>query len=122
MALKNYTADEPIIRGSKWPPADDVVTVTVTKGSGWPGGSDSWTWELAFATRGGTSVLDATSASAGISGNDMVLTFSLTVAQTALLVGGKPATYKVELKSTNGAVVSYYDDLAGEARVRDPFT
>ncbi len=122
MAMKNYTAAEPIIRGSRWPPGEDVLTMVITKSTNWPADADTWTWTLAFAERGDDSA-DAELEAASVSVSDAVLTltFSMTGAQSAALPGSGKVILRVELVSVDGAVTSYYYDMTGEATVYDPF-
>ena len=123
MALQDYTEDGDIIRGSRWPPAEDVLTVEITNTGGWPAGADGWIWSLALSrtARGGTPDVELTADSADVAGNVLTLTFHATSAETAALPAGKGRFY-VEVKSDDGddpAVVSYYDCVAGTANVRD---
>jgi hypothetical protein len=118
---QDYTANADIVRGSRWPPADDNITIQITKSSGWPASADSWTWTMVLSrtTRGGTADLEIEADSASVDGNVLTLTFHATSAETAALPAGK-GRYYVEVKSDDGADgVSYYDCVAGTANVRD---
>jgi len=120
--MENYTGNGSIVRGSRWPPADDSLTVTLTKSSGWPDGADSWTWSLLLSRTwaGGDADLTLTADSVTIDGDELTATFHATPAETAALPGAGRTTYRVDLKSDDGAGdVSYYDVVQGEADVRD---
>ncbi len=125
MAKKNYTSAEPVVRGSRWPPGEDVLTLVITKSTNWPADADTWTWKLLFAEQGAaagaTPEVELTAASASVSSAVITLTFFMTVAQSAVLTGEGKAVKRVELVSEDGAVVSYYYDMTGLATVYDPF-
>ncbi len=117
----NYTAMGAIVRGSRWPPANDNLTVRVTKSSGWPAGSNSWIWELLLSRSlsGGISDLTLTGSNKSITDNILSMDFYATPAQTAALEGSPDMIFRVELKSNNSGEISYYASLQGSARVRD---
>ena len=122
--MQQYTQDAwgEIVRGSRWPPANDPFTIEITNTNGWPVGADSWTWEvlLSRAVAGSTPDLTLT-ASAGLDGNVLTLTFNATPAETAALPGGGRTKFYVDVRSTDGSgVVSYYDVVQGYAWARDP--
>ncbi len=111
-----------VIRGSRWPVADDTFTVRITNSSGWPQDADQWTWEvlLSRATAGADADLTLTAA-ASLDGNTMILTFHATPLQTDSLPGTGRRRFYVDVRSTDGAeTVSYYDCVQGFAWVRDP--
>jgi len=119
--MQDYTPDSSIVRGSRWPPAGDVLTVEITNTGGWAAGADGWTWSLCLSRtrRGGTPDLEIEADSAALNGTVMTLTFTATSAETAALPAGK-GRFNVEIKSDDGAgAVSYYDCVAGTASVRD---
>ena len=123
MALQDYTDDGDIIRGSRWPPAEDVVTVSITNTGGWPAGAAAWDWSLLLSRtwRGGTVDLELDAQDVDIVGNVLSATFFATSAKTAALPAGK-GRYAVEIKSDDGgdpASVSFYDCVAGTANVRN---
>lgn len=116
--MVDYTDTDEIIRGSIWPPAGDVMTLELTKSTGWAG-AGAWTWTLMISRHmdGGTADLELVATGASIAGDVLTLLFTATSAQTAALplVG----VYSVGLKSDNGAIMSYYDAAQGIASVRD---
>ncbi len=122
-STRNFTPDGDIVRGGRWPPADDSISVTVTKSSGWPVGAGAWTWKLRLSRQraGGAADLELTSDGAEIDGSDIVLTFHATSAQTAALPGAGRTKLAVQLYSDDGAgVVSQYPPGAAYAYVSDP--
>jgi hypothetical protein len=127
--MQDYTAGPgEIIRGSRWPAADESLLVILTKVNGWPAGSDDWTWELllSHSARGGDPDLAVEAETATVSGEGdtvMTLEFSLTAAETASLPGEGRQEFHVDVRSTDDGeapVVCYYDCVQGTAWVRDP--
>lgn len=126
--MKKYTEEEPIIRGSRWPPGEDDVTLTVTHPSGWPADADTWTWELRVAQNNADEVdvtLEASSAS--IDGNDITLLFHATPTNTADILGSGRTIVRIELVSYSGDgtvtddTLSYWYDMTGQGLVYDPW-
>lgn len=113
----------PIVRGGRWPAADDSLSVVVEKSSGWPAAAaTTWTWKLLFSRteKGGSADLELTASAAEISDTTITLTFAATPAQTAQLSGAGKITFHVDLQSTDAdGIVSYYPTVAGTAAVRD---
>jgi len=119
MPLEYSANSHEIIRGSRWPEPDDCIGLTITKSTGWPGGAAGWTWQLLISSSeaGGTPDLVLTATAAVVLGNVLTLSFSATVAQTASLPLARK--YKVDIKSTNGAVITYWDAAQGYVSVRN---
>ena len=133
--MQDYTQDGDIIRGSRWPAADEVLTIQLTKASGWPADADEWTWELCLSRtlRGGAPDLVLEASNVFVSDEILQCTFYATPAQTAALPGTGRTQFYVDLRSTEtpgttttpapGAsvdIVSYYDCVHGVAWVRNP--
>ena len=120
MAEKDYTELDDIVRGSRWPPAEDVLTLEITNTGGWPGGADGWDWSLLLSRtrRGGAVDLELDAQSVSVAGNVLSATFFATDDETDSLPAGK-GRYYVEVKSDNAGDVSFYDCVAGTANVRD---
>ena len=120
----NYTAAGEIIRGSYWPPGGDVLTLVLTRSTGWVG-ADGWTWELVLSRtiRGGDPDLELEAASVTVDGTHLTLTVRATDDETAGLPKTNNRTFAVELRSTSDddpAEVSYWDAAQGIAMVRSP--
>lgn len=118
--MKNLTEEYEIVRGGRWPPAEDYAEFTILNVGGWPVGADGWTWQLCLSRvlRGGTPDLTLDAEYADLTGNVITARFHATAAETAALPGAAAQTFYADIKSTNGAVVSYYDIVQCTARVR----
>lgn len=124
---QNYTNPDVIIRGSRWPPAEDVVTVQITNTAGWPADADDWDWYLHISRspRGDPSDLVLTAITVAILGNVLILTFFATDVQTLTLrhvAQGEPRMHYVSIRSTDpddGDAASFYDCVSGFAWVRN---
>lgn len=116
-----------VVRGSRWPPGDDDLSIKLIKSSGWPAAAHdgTWTWTLSFhqELKGGTPDMVLTSITASLDGVDLVLTFRALPADTAALSGEARKKFYVDLESNDGGagggVDSYYDQAQGYAWVRD---
>jgi len=111
-----------MVRGARYPPGDDPVTVTITKPSGWPVLAPLWTWELLISRtlRDGTPDLTIASASAAVVGTVMTLTFVGTPAETATAPDSTKPCFNVDVRSTDGAgVPSIWKCVRGTVNVRD---
>ena len=112
----DYTEDTgPIVRNGRWPPGDDYVDVIIIRTENdaeldWPVGASAWTWEMLLSRDqfGGTPDLTLTASVVSISGNIATLSFTATKAQTNSITGTDKRRLWAQIKSTNGAVTSYY--------------
>jgi len=121
--MSDYTPASPgdIIRGSRWPPAEDYCEVRIENEGGWPAGADGWDWDMLLSRtqRGGTPDLTLDAEHVSLDGDWIIARFHADDSETATL----PATrglFFVEIKSTDGGGgVHFYDVVAGTAQVRN---
>lgn len=117
----NYTYSGELIRGSRWPPWDGEVTVTIKFTAGWPIGAELWTWLLRFSREnlGGTADLEVTADS--VTRDDpntaLILKFIATPTQTLSLPPKVPKFY-VDISANDGVVLHIHDATQGYALVR----
>lgn len=117
----DYTSDDSeITRGSRWPEAEGVLTVTLTNDNSWPTDANTWTWSLLFSRLGVVGMTLSAESATLTTTKVLVLTFYATPSQTQLIPGAGRQLFKVELKSIDlSGTVSYYDSVEGTAVVRD---
>lgn len=123
---ENYTDPDMLIRGSRWPPAEDVVNVQITNPGGWPADADDWDWylHLSRSPRGDPSDLVLDAVAVALVGNVIGLNFVATAVQTLTLRHvrqGEPRPFYVSIRSVDGDTdeVSFYDCVSGIAWVRN---
>jgi hypothetical protein len=117
---KDYTTVGSIIRGSRWPPADLVLTIILTKTDNWGEAAEGWLWEFLLSRHqmGGTPDISTTAVTAIVESNVITLTFRLHPEDTELIPAFLDRVH-VDLRSTDEAnVITYYDCVAGTADVR----
>lgn len=115
MANPNYRY---MTRGSLWPEGGAVLTIAMTRSTGWAG-AGAWTWTLRISRDrlGGIPDLTLTSASAVVAGTVMTLTFAATVAETTALP--ETGRYYVQVHSATGIAISFYHATLGPLEVVD---
>jgi hypothetical protein len=112
----DYTQDSgPIVRNGRWPAGAnyiDVILIRTENGTtlDWPAGVTSWTWEMLLSRDqfGGTPDLTLTASTKSVSGHILTLQFTATATQTNTIPGTDKRKLWVQIKSTNGAVISFY--------------
>lgn len=126
--MKNYTENEPVVRGGRWPPGDGYMTVTISNSDGWTTGAEDWNWGLELAQEGSITAHTEVGASTGsLSGNDLTLSFRMVPTATNNLPGTGPTTLRVELVSYEGTGTTADDtrsnwyDMTGRMKVYDPW-
>lgn len=115
MADPNYGY---MTRGGLWPEGGAVLTIALTRSTGWAGAA-AWTWTLRISRDrlGGTPDLTLTSASAVVVSTVMTLTFVATAAETDSLP--ETGRYYVQVHSKTGIATSFYHDTLGKLEVVD---
>ena len=115
MANPNYGY---LTRGSLWPEGGAVLTVNMTRATGWVGAA-AWTWTLRISRErlGGTPDLTLASASVSVSGNVLTLTFTATHVETATLI--ETGRHYVEVHSDAAGSPSDWHDTLGPLEVVD---
>lgn len=123
---ENYTDPDVIIRGSRWPPAEDDVSVAILNSAGWPADADDWDWymHISRSPRGDPSDLVLDADTVNLAANTITLTFHATAVQTLTLPHvqqGDPRQFYVDIRSVDGDTdeVSFYDCVSGFAWVRN---
>ena len=124
---ENYTDPDMIVRGSRWPPAEDLVTVAILNAGGWPVDVEDWEWflHLSRSPRGDPSDLVLDANTVALAANTVTLTFFATAAQTLQLPHirqGEPRMFYVDVRSVDpdeADETSFYDCVSGFAWVRN---
>ena len=124
---ENYTDPDMIIRGSRWPPAADLVNVQITNPTGWPADADDWEWylHLSRSPRGDPTDLILTADAVALVGLVIGLNFHATAVQTLTLrhvAQGEPRMFYVDIRSVDpddDDETSFYDCVSGFAWVRN---
>lgn len=128
MSLKDYTYSGEIVRGSRWPPAEDVLIIEITNEAGWPGDVESWLWELVLSRNlsGGAEDLAIEADSVVLAETILTLNFHIEAEDTEDLPAAGGA-FKVDVRSNDGTEsapgtvgLCYYPCVAGTAKVRNP--
>ena len=120
----NYTEDQVITKGYRWPSSSDPFSLTLEKEGGWESGAEDWAWELKFRIGGSEPSLVASPTNVFLNNDStsLVLEFQLSIEDTEKLeVPHKPTQeYIVDLVSGNDDILDLWSEAHGRATVRPP--